>query len=575
MIFTGCLAPALTTRYLGPAPLGGRGLVAKLRLMAGIAWRDWSQAAFEEAKAEDRPILLSISAVWCHWCHVMDRTTYSDARVAEEINGNWLPIRVDNDVRPDVNARYNMGGWPTTAFLTPRGDLLTGATYLPPDDMLSALRQVATVYRTQGSEVAARVLEMRKRSGLLIAAQAGSLRPELVETVLSAVENAYDADYGGFGGAPKFPQGEALLLLTEQAALRERGELLEMARFTLQQMAGGGTYDQVAGGFFRYSTTQDWSVPHFEKMLEDHGLLIAALARSGQAEILDRTAAYLDVVLRHPQTGLYAGSQDADERYYALDAAGRADLEPPYIDRRVFSAWNCMLAIAYLDADARLGRPQLRDEAANVLRRLFADYRESGGGLLHADGVPGQLGDQAWGLLAAARAYSAGLGQEWLAAARELASHLDARYGDARFGGYFDHAGGDTLGRLEEPVKPLGENATVALALFELETLLGDPEAGYRRQAERTLESVAELPGRYGLLAAAFARAYDRLLKPAVKVTTSNAALARAALAAYPYAVIEPGDQRAIVCVGTVCLAPLEDPEKVGAAVHDAAFSRA
>lgn len=540
---------------------------------SGVNWRSWSEDAFGEAKAEDKPILLSISAVWCHWCHVMDRTTYADASVVEEINSAWLPIRVDNDVRPDVNARYNMGGWPTTAFLTPGGDLLTGATYLPPDQMLSALRQVATVYRTQRAEVAARVLETRKRTGSLIAAQAGSLQPELVETVLRAVENSYDAEYGGFGGAPKFPHGEALLLLIEQAALRDRPELLQMARFTLEKMAGGGTYDQVAGGFFRYSTTQDWSVPHFEKMLEDHALLVAALARSGQAEILDRTATYLDGVLRDPKTGLYAGSQDADEHYYALDGPGRAGVEPPYIDRRAFSAWNCMLAVAYLEADARLGRPQLRDEAARLLGRLFAEHRE-GGGLRHADGVPGQLGDQAWGLLAAVRAHSAGLGPEWLAAARELAAHLDARFADQGLGGYFDHAGGDKLGRLEEPLKPLAENATVALALLELDTLLGDPEAGYRGQAERTLESVAELPGRYGLQAAAFARAYDRLLKPALKVTTSHPGLARAALAAYPYAVIEPGDQRAIVCVGSVCMAPLEDPEKVGAAVHDAAFSR-
>src|SRR5919201_3182945 len=130
---------------------------------------------------------------------------------------------------------------------------------------------------------------MRKRSSGLAAAQAGALSPSLVDTVVNAAVAAYDETYGGFGSSPKFPQAEALALLTEQATVREKPELLRMARFTLEQMAGGGTYDQVAGGFFRYSTTPDWSVPHFEKMLEDHGLLVTALALTGQTEILDRT----------------------------------------------------------------------------------------------------------------------------------------------------------------------------------------------------------------------------------------------------------------------------------------------
>src|SRR5918912_355724 len=298
---------------------------------AEINWRPWSPSAFEEARAEDKPILLSISAVWCHWCHVMDETTYSDQRGIDLVNEGYVPIRVDNDVRPDVNQRYNMGGWPTTAMLTPQGDILTGATYLPPDQLANALKSVASFYRTRKPEIAARVLENAKRSTGALARQAGSLEPGLVDRILGAVQASYDATYGGFGTAPKFPQTDAILLLAEQAQLRGEPELLEMARHTLQQMASGGTYDHVEGGFFRYSTTQDWSVPHFEKMLEDHAGLLAALALTDQAEILDDAVRYLDTVLRDPDSGLYAGSQDADEEYYSLDAQGRRELDPPYV----------------------------------------------------------------------------------------------------------------------------------------------------------------------------------------------------------------------------------------------------
>ena len=540
---------------------------------AEIRWRPWSESAFEEARAADRPILLSISAVWCHWCHVMDETTYSDRRVIDIINRDYLPIRVDNDLRPDINQRYNMGGWPTTAFLTPQGDILTGATYMPADQMAGALEEVGRYYRTQKPEITAKVFENRRKSGMIVAASAGTPEPGLVNLVLDAVESTYDATYGGFGNAPKFPQTEALLLLAEQALVRDRPELMVMSRHSLEAMGGGGTYDHVEGGFFRYSTTQDWSVPHFEKMLEDHGGLISALALAGLGDLLDRTTSYLDTVLRDPSTGLYAGSQDADEHYYALDAAGRSGHEAPYVDRRVYTGWNAALAVAYLEADARLGRPHLKSNAQALLEKIFADRYSETDGLLHADGIGGQLGDQVWGLLATIRAYSAGLGGDWLALARSLALHIDAAYGDSELGGYFDHAVFEPIGRLDDRVKPLPENSIAAIALLELDTLVGDPEAPYRRAGFRALESVAQLPARYGIMAASFARAYDRYLKPAIKVTTGNPELIRMALATYPYAVIEPSvEMRAIVCVGTECLAPLTAAEALREAVAGAAY---
>jgi uncharacterized protein len=541
---------------------------------AEINWQPWSATAFEEAKQSGRPILLSISAVWCHWCHVMDETTYSHAGVIDLINREYVPIRVDNDVRPDINQRYNMGGWPSTAFLTSSGDILTGATYLPPDQMADALTRIAGYYKTNQPEIASRALEARKRAASSVARSAGSLDDGIVDSIVEAVTNAYDPEYGGFGSAPKFPQTDAILLLLEQAQVRSDPSLRQMAVHTLERMGGGGTYDHVEGGFFRYSTTQDWSVPHFEKMLEDHAGLLSSLALAGLDSVLDSTTGYLDRVLRDPKTGLYAGSQDADEHYYSMDAAEREQRPAPYVDRRVYTSWNAALAVAYLDADRRLDRPGLREHAGKLLERLFKDAYRRGEGMNHAADVGGQLPDQVWSLWAAVRAHQAGLGDQWLPASVDLAAHLEERYGDPNLGGYFDHAGGDALGRLAEPIKPLVENSIAAMALVELDILAGDPAAPYGERARRALESVAALPRQYGLMAAVFARALDRS-NHAIKVTTRNPELARAATLAHPYAVIDPnGDQRAVVCVGTICLAPVSTPIEVVEALKQASSTR-
>ncbi|MGA8924215.1 MAG: DUF255 domain-containing protein, partial [Candidatus Dormiibacterota bacterium] len=469
---------------------------------AEIRWQPWSAGAFDLARRTGRPILLSISAVWCHWCHVMDETSYSHPGVIDLINREYVPIRVDNDVRPDINQRYNMGGWPTTAFLTPSGDILTGATYMPPDQMADALARVAAYYHANQAEIASKALEGRKRAAMGVARSAGELDSIAVDAVLEAVRAAYDPEYGGFGNAPKFPQTEAILLLLEQSQLRGDSALGQMASNTLERMAVGGTYDHVGGGFFRYSTTQDWTVPHFEKMLEDHAGLVDSLALAGMSGVLDTTTGYLDRVLRDPESGLYAGSQDADELYYSMDAAGRTQAPAPYVDRRVYTSWNAALAVSYLDAALRLGRPELRERAGRLLERLFDEAYRDGEGMTHAEGVGGQLADQAWSMWAAVRAHQHGLGKRWMPAALDLAAHLEERYGDRDLGGYFDRVADDELGRLGDRIKPLVENSVAAMALIEMDTLAGDPSSPHRDRARRALESVAALPRQYGLMAA-------------------------------------------------------------------------
>jgi len=217
------------------------------------------------------------------------------------------------------------------------------------------------------------------------------------------------------------------------------------------------------------------------------------------------------------------------------------------------------MAVAYLEAGL---------DGEKTLDSLFQRAYREGEGMSHTEGVGGQLADQVWSLWAAARAHR-------LPIALDLAEHMESAYGDPELGGYLDHAAGDDLGRLGDRIKPLAENSVAAMALIELDVLIGDPSSPYRERARRALESVAALPRSYGLMAAAFARALDRL-PHGIKVTTTSPALAAAARAAHPYAVIDPdGDQRAVVCVGTICLAPVSTPDAVKDAIKEASQARA
>ena len=524
----------------------------------GISWREWGEEAFSEARSKRQPVLLDITATWCHWCHVMDETTYGNAEVVEMINSDYVAVRVDNDLRPDINARYTMGGWPTTAFLSPSGDILGDGTYMNAVQMRDALVKVASFYRTHQMEIASAALEARKSSGRGVARSQGELRVGLVEEVLGGVVAAYDPEFGGFGTEPKFPLAEALIFLLEQGQLRRDERLKTLARDSLEQMAKRGLQDQVEGGFFRYSTTRDWSVPHYEKMLEDQALLVMALARAGMDEELGKTVHYLEASLRNQDSHLYGGSQDADEEYYLLDLLDRKQRSAPKVDRRVVSAWNLQLAVAYLEAAAMTGREGLRERARGMMEELLAKYYKVGEGWEHAEGVKGQLADQAWGLLAAARACQWGLGEQWLAAAKAMAEEMEKGWGDHERGGYFDIQE-EGLGRLSERMKPVGENAVAALALQEMEMLEAEGEGTYGDQARRALESVAAVAAKAGLLASGFARAMDRLGKTP-RVSTRNVRLAEVAIREHPYSVIVPeGDERAVVCVGTRCLAPVAD----------------
>jgi hypothetical protein len=298
-----------------------------------VQWREWGEAAFAQARAQDKPILLDIGAVWCHWCHVMDRESYESTEVARLINESFIPVKVDRDERPDIDARYQtavsaltgQGGWPLTAFLTPDGKPFYGGTYFPPDDrygrpgMKRLLETIAHNYRThrdQIQESAAKIGEALREVEHF--KEGGAADEQVVKAIVENIGGMFDEQYGGFGHAPKFPHPSALDLLLETYLETRQEWLLTTVTTTLERMGRGGIYDQIGGGFHRYSTDARWIVPHFEKMSYDNAGLLGNYLRAYQItrneffrEIALGILVFLENVLSNPEAG-FCASQDAD-----------------------------------------------------------------------------------------------------------------------------------------------------------------------------------------------------------------------------------------------------------------------
>ena len=299
-----------------------------------VDWWSWCPGAFREARREDKPILLSIGYSPCHWCHVMGRETFRDEETAAALNRDFVCIKVDREERPDIDAVYmaacqaltGTGGWPLTILMTPDQKPFWAGTYLPPRGrggqagLLELADEAARLWRSDRR----RLLDLGREVSRHIAAQSaaparrGSPDRALLRRGVEELQRRFDRVNGGFGGAPKFPGAHDLLFLLEYARRTEDGRALEMADVTLTQMARGGIFDQLGGGFCRYSTDEAWRVPHFEKMLYDNALLsyayLEAYAQTGRSFFRDtarRTLDYMLEELRLPGGGFACG-QDAD-----------------------------------------------------------------------------------------------------------------------------------------------------------------------------------------------------------------------------------------------------------------------
>jgi uncharacterized protein YyaL (SSP411 family) len=605
---------------------------------SAIPWREWGEDAFAEALAQDKPVLLDIGAVWCHWCHVMDggipgdpvhTGTYSDPEVQKRIAANFIPIKVDNDRRPDINARYNMGGWPTTAFLTPQGDTLYGETYVTPPRMVGLLDYIADLYRNDKDSILEQATKMREQRALSETLSPSDLDPNTTATVIAAIQRNFDPVYGGFGSQPKFPHPDTLRLVLEEYARTQDPALREIAEKTLHGMADGGMYDQFAGGFFRYSTTHNWSVPHFEKMLEDNAKLTAVYALA--AQVLDDTY-YLDVVksaqnwllseMRDPETGAFAGSQDADkeEAYYGQPLAIRATLPTPFIDRTVYTGWNALMVSALVARYKVTGEEELLQAAFKTFKFIESDLNASddpqlldlvGGGenatliqytiLYHfyadgeAQGSAGLLTDQLDFINAALDIYEVTGYIYYNYSAYEAAEYMLDFLEDKENGGFFDLPGvPNAIGELARPKKEISENANAALAFIRLSGVEFSDPPRFRQAAERALKLFADKYADYGYFSSSYARAVDAVRSPGLHITIvgdwTSEEIWKLQQAAWghvaPGKTVEtlnaetaakrglPLDHNglpyATVCIGTVCLAPVTDAGEMKKQMKDA-----
>ena len=300
-----------------------------------IRWHQWGEEAFAAAERENKPMLLDIGAVWCHWCHVMDRESYDDPEVARIVNENFIAVKVDRDERPDIDSRYQsavqamtgQGGWPLTAFLTPQGKPFYGGTYFPPDDQWGrpgfkrVLMAIADAFRAKRDEVlqqADTVLNTISHAESF-AGRSGGVPPTLVRTVIASALKIFDHDNGGFGSAPKFPHPSSMDLIIHLYARTGDESLREVISSTLEHMARGGVYDQLAGGFHRYSVDERWVVPHFEKMSYDNSELLKNYVHGYQATgnaffaaVARDIIRWMDAWLSDRSEGGFYASQDAD-----------------------------------------------------------------------------------------------------------------------------------------------------------------------------------------------------------------------------------------------------------------------
>lgn len=562
-----------------------------------IAWQPFSPEVFARAEAERKLICLSISAVWCHWCHVMDETTYSDEDIIRRLNSEFIPVRVDNDQRPDVNARYNLGGWPTTAILTPRGEILTGGTYLTPEQMQSLLDQVLAYWREHQDEVMAATAEVPKPP-----LHPEVTEPELaeIEKVLNPIRQQFDRAYGGLGLQPKFPLPDVWMLCLQHFLTAQDAPAAGMAIRTLDAMAGSRLFDPLAGGFFRYSTTREWTIPHYEKMLEDNAQLALLYLRAYQIlgdesyrQVADAVLGWANRTLIN-SSGLWGGSQDADEEYYQLDPETRQQRPIPRVDSVVYTNANAWMISAQLLAAALINPATYAPSAFTALEALWDRMWDPAVGLHHYDdgstpSLPGLLVDLAVFANALVDGYEYSGDPVFLERARALLAWADQHLFDGT--AYFDQLEDPShqAGRLRHRQQPLNENVWMAQLLWRLGALSDDESLQDR--AEALLGALSEYATSQGIFGASWALLTEAIRTPLLSLTVVESEhrpghqLRQAAYALYSQnrivRTVKPGSEAfrkggyaevpmpaLYICRGTVCAAPVTTPEQIGPALQ-------
>lgn len=443
--------------------------------ISAITWRDWDEQAFRASSSEGKPVLLALTATWCHWCHVMDQTSYSDPLVIEMVNKWFIPVRVDVDQRPDLSARYNQGGFPSLAFLDPDGLVIAGRVYTPPEEMIKLLEQVSADY----SEGKCLALTYTVPSWSTTTRKQGATQ----SLVVRRLEELYDTSFGGFGDEPKQPPFEGAQFLLSLYQQNGEPKLKKIVRRTLDGIVDG-LYDYSDGGFFRYSVSRDWKVPHYEKMLYTNARLASTFLQGfqviGKAAYKNAalgTIKYLLTNLLDPSSGMFCASQDAGEEYYRLPWKDRHTASKPSIDTTIYTGWNAAAATALIHAFGVLGKASYLDQALLVLDTLWEEF-DGDLGLSHVvqepEGGPRFLSDHVHVLSAFLNCYQTTGSLLQLDRAKAVLRSINHLF-SAPAGGFYDVTTEKVSG---EPalagVRPVLENALLAEALVTLATITLD-----------------------------------------------------------------------------------------------------
>jgi uncharacterized protein len=438
-----------------------------------IQWLPWSADAFARAAREQKPVLLSITAAWCGACHEMDATTYADPHVASLISDRFIAVRVDTDRRPDINDRYNLGGWPTTAFLTPDGALLGGGTFVPADRMEGILRRVADAFDSRADEIA-----RNRPAGRSEVPPAADDDPGL-DDLLDVVFASYDESHGGFGIEPKFP-----LVAPLRLALAMYGETGDprwraIVERTLDAMSGGGLRDRQDHAFFRYATTRDWQLPHKEKLLETNASLLSIYAQAAAmlGRDADRACVAGLVAFITGRLGAAGGG------YYGSDG-----------DTALYLDSNATATTALLAASAVLDQPDIARAALSSFERvLLACYRPGGGVAHYLDGdarVRGLLVDQIAAMDALVAAFDLTEDEPYRMMAEEIGHYAVQTLWDDRGAGFRDRAAHpDDVGLLGVARTPFVANCEAARVLASVARTSG--EQGFLDRAKAALTCAA------------------------------------------------------------------------------------
>jgi uncharacterized protein YyaL (SSP411 family) len=482
-----------------------------------IRWQHFEPATLRAAAASDRPVLMVLTAPWCHYCRELMAKSFTDPAVVALVDEAFVPVHVDAERRPDVNQRYGTGAWPTIAWLTPDGELIAHENYLTADELRRQLERVRTAWQKRKDDIQKGLRELWAHRDDREPAPRTTLRREMVDDIAQAIYDKLDHRHGGFGEGSKFPHPEALDFALVQVSKRDDERMREVVVLTLDRMMESPLHDIVDGGFFRYSRTPDWHAPNYEKLLDQNALVLRAYLEAYQVfgrDAYGRTAQgiadWMLTTMRDPHTGTFAGSQDGDQDYFTADRAARGARVPPTLDRTVYCNANALAVSCLLKASAVLSRPDWRDQAMQTLSFLVEHLYDGQDVYHYWDGtyhLPGMLADQALLIRALIDASQNTGDSDLLLPAEAIAERCIARH-KAPTGGFFDilHDPGNK-GSMRRRNRSILDNATMAESLVRLSYLSRRPE--FYVEATAALEAFAQDYKEYGYYVAGYGRAID------------------------------------------------------------------